>query len=55
MNNKVSQALSDKELEMIEAFRDMLESRLKLAALDNKLSKSIPALEMPLDDLRQDS
>jgi hypothetical protein len=52
MNNKVSQALSDKELEMIEAFRDMLESRLKLAALDNKLSKSIPALEMPLDDLR---
>jgi hypothetical protein len=33
----------------------MLESRLKLAALDNKLSKSIPALEMPLDDLRQDN
>ena len=55
MDNKVSQPLSDKELEMIEAFRDMLESRLKPAALDNKLSKSIPALEMPLDDLRQDS
>ncbi len=52
MDNKVSQPLSDKELEMIEAFRDVLESRLKLAALDNKLSKLIPALEMPLDDLR---